>query len=42
MPTRKHQDSRMPKWACEQSLGLVKPHQFGVFIQRNLLEVIEE
>jgi hypothetical protein len=28
--------------ACEQSLGLVKSSQFGIVIQRRLLEVIEE
>lgn len=24
-PTQKHQGSGIPRWACEQSLGLVKP-----------------
>lgn len=42
LPTRKHSSSRVSRWACEQSLGLGKPLQIGVFIQRNLLEVIEE
>lgn len=30
-PTRKRQGSGMPRWACERSLGLVKPCQFGGF-----------